>query len=202
MKPRTVLPPDAQASKQASQPIASLTNAPAPPRLRRFASMIYEGVLLFAVVFLAGYLFDTLTQSRHALMLRGGRQVWLFIAIGAYFLICWRRSGQTLPMKAWHIRVMGTDGRPAKTWRLLLRYVYMWILPLLGASLVWAGAQLSGWNAMLMLIVAAPFLVFIPTWFTAQQQFLHDLLAGTRLVNVQTAPKPASQATIQTSKNP
>jgi len=45
--------------------------------------MMYEGVLLFAVVFLAGYLFDTLTQSRHALMLRDGRQVWLFIAIGA-----------------------------------------------------------------------------------------------------------------------
>jgi hypothetical protein len=47
---------------------------------------------------------------------------------------------------------------------------------------------------MLMLIVATPFLVFIPTWFTAEQQFLHDLLAGTRLVNV--------QPQIQPSKNP
>jgi hypothetical protein len=45
-----------------------------------------------------------------------------------------------------------------------------------------------------MLIVATPFLVFIPTWFTTQQQFLHDLLAGTRLVSVQPNPK--------TSKNP
>lgn len=185
MKPRTALKPEAQVQKRTEPTATLLAHAPAPPRLRRFASMMYEGVLLFAVVFLAGYLFDTLTQSRHALMLRAGRQVWLFIAIGAYFLICWRRSGQTLPMKAWHIRVLGIDGRPAQTWRLLLRYVYMWILPLLGASLVWAGAQLSGWNAMLMLIVAAPFLVFIPTWFTAEQQFLHDLLAGTRLINVQ-----------------
>jgi uncharacterized RDD family membrane protein YckC len=156
--------------------------------------MMYEGVLLFAVVFLAGYLFDTLTQSRHALMLRDGRQVWLFIAIGAYFLICWRRSGQTLPMKAWHIKVLGVNGQPAPTWRLLMRYAYMWVLPLMGASLVWAAASLSGWNAMLMLIVATPFLVFIPTWFTAQQQFLHDLLAGTRLISV--------QATIKPSKNP
>lgn len=47
---------------------------------------------------------------------------------------------------------------------------------------------------MLMLIIAAPFLVFIPTWLNAEQQFLHDLLAGTRLVNV----KPSSE----TSKNP
>jgi len=52
------------------------TSAPAtdsPSRLRRFACMMYEGVLLFAVVFLASYLFDTLTQSRHALVLRHGR---------------------------------------------------------------------------------------------------------------------------------
>jgi uncharacterized RDD family membrane protein YckC len=177
-----------------TSPFTSVAKAPAPPRLRRFASMMYEGVLLFAVVFLAGYLFDTLTQSRHALMLRDSRQVWLFVAIGAYFLICWRRSGQTLPMKAWHIKVLAVNGKPAPTWRLLVRYAYMWVLPLLGAGIVWGAASLSGWNAMLMLIVATPFLVFIPTWFTAEQQFLHDLLAGTRLVNV--------QAHIQPSKNP
>ena len=31
-----------------------------PNRLRRFACMMYEAVLLFGVVFLAGYLMDTL----------------------------------------------------------------------------------------------------------------------------------------------
>ncbi|MDO9025051.1 RDD family protein [Zwartia sp.] len=167
-----------------------LEHTPAPPRLRRFASMMYEGVLLFAVVFLAGYLFDTLTQSRHALMLRGGRQVWLFLAIGAYFMICWRRSGQTLPMKAWHIRLLAVSGQPAGLGRLVLRYLLMWVLPLLGASLVWGASVLTGWNAMLMLIIATPFLTFIPTWFFSDQQFLHDRLAGTRLVNVQTSKNP------------
>src|SRR5690606_42131994 len=58
-----------------------------PSRLRRFACMMYEAVLLFGVVFLAGYLFDTLTQSKHALMLRHARQAWLFLAIGAYFVL-------------------------------------------------------------------------------------------------------------------
>jgi hypothetical protein len=70
----------------------------------------------------------------------------------------------------------------------------MWVIPLMGAGLVWAGAYFSGWNAMLMLIIAAPFLVFLPTWFTAEQQFLHDLMAGTRLINVQPVTR--------TSKNP
>ena len=32
--------------------------------------MMYEAVLLFGVVFLAGYLLDTLTQSKNALELR------------------------------------------------------------------------------------------------------------------------------------
>ncbi len=40
------------------------------PLGRRLLAMTYEAMLLFAVVFVAGYLFDTLTQSRQALMFR------------------------------------------------------------------------------------------------------------------------------------
>jgi len=155
-----------------------------PTRPRRFASMMYEGVLLFAVVFLADYLFDTLTQSKHGLMLRSTRQAWLFLAIGGYFLLCWTRSGQTLPMKAWHIRLVAVDGATPSFGRLVARFVLMWVLPLLGAATVWGISKLTGWPSALTLIVAAPFTVFIPTWFSPQQQFLHDLLAGTRLTNV------------------
>lgn len=167
-----------------SQPSVAQGVITAPARSRRFASMMYEGVLLFAVVFLSDYLFDTLTQSTHGLMLRSSRQVWLFLAIGVYFLLCWSRSGQTLPMKAWHIRVVDSRGATPTLGRLALRFVLMWILPLLGAATVWAISTLTGWPGALSLIVLAPFTVFIPTWFSPQQQFLHDLLAGTRLTNV------------------
>jgi uncharacterized RDD family membrane protein YckC len=155
----------------------------APARTRRFASMMYEGVLLFAVVFIAGYAFDTLTQSRHALMLRHARQFWLFIAIGLYFVACWGRSGQTLPMKAWHIRLVNKNQSRPSLRQLLFRYALMWLLPLAGAAVVWAFASLSHWPSALMFIVATPFCIFIPTWFTPGQQFLHDCLAGTQLVN-------------------
>ena len=160
----------------------SLQDAPAP-RTRRFASMMYEGVLLFAVVFLAGYLFDTLTQSKHALMWRHTRQVWLFIAIGMYFLSCWVRSGQTLPMKAWNIRLQNLSGGRPSLNQLLLRYVLMWVLPVCTALLVAGISSLTGWPSMYMFIVIAPFTGFIPTWFTPKQQFLHDVLARTMLVN-------------------
>jgi uncharacterized RDD family membrane protein YckC len=161
----------------------------APARSRRFASMMYEGVLLFGVVFIAGYAFDTLTQSRHALTLRHARQFWLFLIIGLYFIACWGRSGQTLPMKAWHIRLVDSLGNKPTLRQLITRYVMMWLLPLAGAAIVWGIATLSNWPSVLMLIVCAPFCVFIPTWFTPGQQFLHDLITKTRLITSEDSSK-------------
>ncbi|ANN66277.1 RDD family protein [Bordetella bronchialis] len=164
---------------------------PAPPRLRRFACMMYEAVLLFGVVFLADYLFDTLTQSRSGLMLRSARQLWLFLAIGGYFLVCWRRSGQTLPMKTWNIRLVGRDGATPSLARLAWRYVLAWLLPLLAALAVWAIESLTHWPGTLMFIVAAPFAIFIGSWLDPDGQFLHDRWAGTRLVSVPAAANAA-----------
>jgi len=50
----------------------------APSLRRRMACWIYEGLLLFGVVFLAGYLFSTLSQSRHALDNRHGCRLFCF----------------------------------------------------------------------------------------------------------------------------
>ncbi|WP_459617837.1 RDD family protein [Bordetella sp. 2513F-2] len=158
---------------------------PTPSRLRRFACMMYEGVLLFGVVFLAGYLFDTLTQSRHALTLRHARQAWLFLAIGAYFVLCWGPRGQTLPMKTWNIQLVDRDGRPPRLARRILRYLLTWPLVLAAAALVWLASSLTGWRSVDMFIVAAPFAAFLWTWVDREGQFLHDRLLGTRL---RTAP--------------
>lgn len=152
-----------------------------PSRLRRFACMMYEGVLLFGVVFLAGYLFDTLTQSRHALALRHARQAWLFLVIGAYFVLCWRRRGQTLPMKTWRIRLVGRDGQPPATAVLALRYALAWLPVLAAAWLVSLASALTGWASMDLFIVAAPFAIFVWSWVDPEGQFLHDRLLGTRL---------------------
>ena len=101
--------------------------------------MMYEAVLLFGVVFLAGYLMDTLTQSRNALELRPLRQAWLFVAIGAYFVLCWRRRGQTLPMKTWNIQLVGRDGQPPSVPLLMLRYILAW-------PWCWRAPPWSGWR--------------------------------------------------------
>lgn len=147
--------------------------------------MMYEGVLLFGIVFATGYVFDTLTESHDGSMFRHLRQVLLFIAIGVYFLLCWR-GGQTLPMKTWDIQLVDHDGGRPSLGRLLLRYLLLWPLPLLAALLVQGASMLTGYTSTDLLIVFAPFSIFIWTWFDKDGQFLHDRLAGTRLADLKT----------------
>jgi|GEM_PF-189911 uncharacterized RDD family membrane protein YckC len=182
-KPQIPMSPEKPESPESPESQRRLSQAPDASRAKRIASMMYEGVLLFAVVFLADMLFDTLTQSRHGLMFREGRQVWLFIAIGAYFLVCWYRGGQTLPMRAWHIKLVGEQGYRASFKQLLLRYLLMWLLPLAGMALIHAAVIATAWPAIYMFAIAAPFLVFITT-LGNERQFLHDRLAKTRIIDV------------------
>ena len=84
----------------------------APGVGRRLASFLYEGVLLFGVVMIAGYLYSSLTQQRHALQGTLGLQLFLFVVLGIYFVWFWSHGGQTVAMKTWHIRVV--DRRRAR----------------------------------------------------------------------------------------
>lgn len=144
-------------------------------------SMTYEAMLMFAVVFVAGYLFDTLTQSRNALMLRHPRQAWLFAVLGAYFVWFWIHGGQTLAMKTWRIRLAGPDGRALATGRAIARYLllYLFVLPTLAAL---AALDIHGWPAVAALSTA---LLLPPFYalFDRDGQFLHDRILGTRLVS-------------------
>lgn len=146
--------------------------------------MMYEGVLLFGVVFIAGYLFDTLTQSKSGLSLRHSRQLILFLVIGLYFLICWRKGGQTLPMKTWKIRLTDKNGAAIGNSKIILRYLLLWPLPVLSTLIIALISHSTGLPAVNTLIVLAPFSIFIWTWFDPQGQFLHDRILGTELHTV------------------
>lgn len=164
-------------------PAAPLAH-PTPGLGRRMACWLYEGVLLFGVVFIADYLFSTLSQTRHALDNRHLQQAFLFVVLGIYFAWFWSK-GQTLAMKTWHIRVVDRSGGPLTQGRALWRYLlsWLWFLPPLVAI---APFRLSG------LEIAVIMLGWVAVWallsrFQPQQQFWHDVLAGTRLINVRPA---------------
>nr|WP_268793435.1 RDD family protein [Noviherbaspirillum sp. Root189] len=149
---------------------------------RRLASMLYESMLLFGVVFVSEWLFSTMLEQRHALYLRNISQVWLFLVIGVYFVWFWTHGGQTLAMKTWRIKLVTADGNAIGFKRAVGRHLlaWMWILP--GFAAAWAtGAK--GW--MLILIPAANVLLWTLTvLLDPNRQFLHDRIAGTRVIGV------------------
>lgn len=154
----------------------------APGLWRRMACWVYEGILLFGVVFISGYLFSTLSQTRNALDNRNALQAFVFVIFGIYFVWFWAK-GQTLAMKTWNIRVVGVDGKAISQARALLRYVlsWVWFLPPL---LVLGPLHLSGGEVAVLLVGWVAIWALVSR-FQAQRQFWHDVWAGTRLVSSQ-----------------
>ncbi len=151
-----------------------------PGLARRMACWLYEGVLIFGVVFIAGYLFGTLSQTRNAMDNRHALQAFLFVIFGIYFVWLWAK-GQTLAMKTWHITVVDHSGKPITQMRALLRYLlcWLWFLPALAAI---APFNLSGPESV-VIIVAWVAVWAVLSYFHPHQQFWHDAMAGTRLVS-------------------
>lgn len=147
------------------------------------ACWLYEALLLFAVVFVAGWLFSTLGQMRDAMDARRPLlQAFLFVVFGIYFTVFWSR-GQTLAMKTWKLRMVDRHGRTPTQGRALARYLLSWVWFLPPLAIIHAlpfkvsGGEvfvlLAGWVAIWALLAR----------FHPQQQFWHDALAGTRIVD-------------------
>lgn len=144
------------------------------------ACWLYEGLLLFALLFIAVLAQGVLALLIPALQSAHALQVLLFLVFGAYFVWFWSQ-GQTLAMKTWRIRVVDTRGHPLSRIRALTRYAmcWAWFLPPLAAI---APFHLSADENTV--IVCGWILVWaLLSRFHPQQQFLHDILAGTRLVD-------------------
>lgn len=180
MSPATGLP--------AAAPLAT------PGLFRRMAAFVYEGTLLFGVLFVAGYLYSSLTQQRHALEGQTGLQLFTFVVLAIYFVVFWSRGGQTVAMRAWNVRLVTIEGRAVGQGRALARYLasWLWFVPaLLTARLAGLhsaaeifGLLITGVLAYALLALAHP-----------QRQFLHDALCGTRLVTWDSRAGARAQST-------
>jgi uncharacterized RDD family membrane protein YckC len=121
--------------------------------------MLYESMLLFAIAFLATWLFQFAAGT---LRIEGWRmhvlQLFLLTVFAAYFLWCWLRSGQTLAMKTWRIRLVARNGHGRIAPKAaLLRFCCALLLVPTTIGIVWALVD-------------------------RDRQFLHDRLAGSLLV--------------------
>lgn len=94
----------------------------------------------------------------------------LWLVTGAYAVLSWRRGGQTLGMRPWHLRVVGADGEPAARRALWLRYAV--------GSVSLLAAGLGFWWA----------------WIDRDRLTWHDRASGTRILRVASAKETPSRA--------
>jgi uncharacterized RDD family membrane protein YckC len=169
-------------------PAAPSEGLVAPSLWRRLAAFVYEGVLLFGVLMISGYLFSSLTQQRNAMVGRHGLQAFLFVVLGIYFTWFWSHGGQTVAMKAWHIRLLDRRGQPVTQARALARYLlsWLWFLPALLALYV------SGTRDALIIfgvVLVGAALYALLARLHPSRQFVHDIVCGTRLVSDRPLPR-------------
>jgi uncharacterized RDD family membrane protein YckC len=156
--------------------------APGPGLLLRVASLIYESVLLFGVVFIVSYAVLAALRWTYPLTTyqRGILQAVLFVAVGMYFVFCWARSGQTLAMKSWHLRLVDRDGRLLSVQKAVLRYFLAWTLFAPGLLFVALFQSHAAWDAAALVIGFLAMLLLSRT--NSDRQLLHDRLLGTRVI--------------------
>jgi uncharacterized RDD family membrane protein YckC len=128
------------------------------PLARRLASLIYEVLLLAALLWCAALVFRVLENALGIAHVRFAFQVYLLAITCAYFVWQWTHGGQTLPMKTWRIRLARSGGEAVTARVALGRYAVALCGTLaFGAAFLWAAVD-------------------------RERLFLHDRIAGTRIV--------------------
>jgi uncharacterized RDD family membrane protein YckC len=141
-----------------------------PGLLRRFAALLYECLLLLGIVtvgcvlpyiLLASLARVDITTPAFAIMQRAH----FLLLLGCYFVWCWLHGGQTLPMRVWKLRIIDKSGGPLRPLQAIFRY----LAACLGAFGLGIG--------------------FLWCLIDHDRQYLHDRLAGSRLVEEGGGPR-------------
>lgn len=138
-----------------------MIQAPITPGIgRRLLCLIYEALLLTAVILTAGGIATGIAYAAGMSHPRVLTQVIVIGCCAGYFAVQWCGRGQTLPMKTWRIRLQATSGNRISAIQALLRMTL--------ATIGYAGCGIS----------------ILWSFMDRDRQFLHDRIAGTRLIVV------------------
>jgi uncharacterized RDD family membrane protein YckC len=133
---------------------------------RRIAALLYDAVLLAAllVIFTSGAVF--LNHRTAVARETAGAWVYLYRAgligvVAGYYMLNWMRSGQTLGMRAWHLRAVTETGAPLTLRAAVSRFLF--------GALAWAPAGLG----------------VLWLYFDPEHLAIHDRLSRTRVVHLE-----------------
>lgn len=77
--------------------------------VRQLAAMLYDAMLIFAVLFFAGAI-ALLFNAGEAIESSLWFKLYLLLTVFTYYAWFWQKSGQTLGMRAWKIRIVTETG--------------------------------------------------------------------------------------------
>lgn len=123
---------------------------------RRFAAMFYDAFLLFAV--LMASLMIAVALNSGEMVPRVPATLIVLLVNFSFFSFFWKRGGQTLGMKTWHLRLVSNNGGNISTTQCAWR--------VLGAALSLATAGLG----------------YFWQWIDKDQRTLPDIISGTRVM--------------------
>lgn len=129
---------------------------PAPTLPIRLLSLLYDALMMAAVLFLAALPIVVWGDYPHHPEYRTWFQIYLWLVGGGYCCLFWHRGAQTPAMKAWRLWLAGPNNRPPSWGLCAIRYVLATLGWATGISLLWA-------------------------LFDRDHQYLHDRLLGLRL---------------------
>ena len=124
----------------------------------RLLSMIYDAALLVTVLLAATAVFVAAFGDSSAPPLRTALQFYLLLVAALYLVWSWTGGRRTLAMRTWKVHLVNRHGGAVDVRTALVRY----LCAVLGIAAFAAGLC---WSL-----------------FDPERQFLHDRIAGTRLV--------------------
>ncbi|HQU62781.1 MAG: RDD family protein [Nitrosomonas sp.] len=129
---------------------------------RRIICLLYEFLILLAIIFIASFIFHLVFRDTNASYFKPLYQLYLLFVMGYYFIWFWTHGGQTLAMQAWKIRIVTSEGQMLNNRKAIIRY----LLAVTGTLFLGAG--------------------FLWALIDREHLYLHDRLTGTRLIKIAT----------------
>lgn len=169
-----------------------MSPAQSAPLAKRLIGVVYELLLMIAILMVSGGVYQAIAGVAgvppQALSQHSGWQsglfVWVTLILFLYYSFCWTRSGQTLPMKTWKMRLVSEQNQPISLHQAQWRFFSLmcFVLPL---GPVWMLGRHQ--------VIPAPFVWIAVLWavlpyawgfFDKDRQFLHDRLAHSRIIRL------------------
>ncbi|MES2012790.1 MAG: RDD family protein [Pseudomonadota bacterium] len=140
--------------------IKVIANERAPSLIKLGACLIYDALVVVALCFICVLIFRLLAGDATYGIKRHLLQLFLWLSVGAYFVWCWSKSGQTLAMQTWRFKLVNQESSLLSVKMAILRYILATLsLMLFGVGFLWAIVD-------------------------ANRLFLHDRILGSRILQL------------------